>query len=124
MYMGYEKLWRSAPYEIARVDGLPSGVVLAPEAVSAHPNSTAVIAFKGRWCDANGCLRLGMLPKNLFPPPGEYPRMRDVALLGRSSRPDKNPVGSHRLRLDRYDEFDFDNLQAQMVADGLWRLSR
>ena len=49
--------------------------------------------------------------------------MRGVALFGRSHRPDKNPVGSHRLRLDRYDEFDFDLLKEARVADGLWRLS-
>jgi hypothetical protein len=117
IYMGYEKLWRSVPFDLAG----PGPTSAA--AVAASPNATAVVTLKGRWCGDDACLRLGMLPKDLFPPPGEYPAVRGVALLGRSHRPDKNPVGSHRLRLDRYDEFDFDLLKEAMVADGLWRLS-
>ena len=63
-----------------------------------------------------------MLPTGLFPPPGEYSAHRAYALVGRSLRPDLDPKRSHRLRLDRYDEVDFENLREAMVKDGLWLL--
>ena len=52
-----------------------------------------------------------------FPPAGAFPPVRDVALIGRGTRPYVN-----RLRLDRYDEKDFTTLVKAMTSDGLWML--
>ena len=92
---------------------------------AAQPNTTAIVALRRRsWCEPAqlGCLQIGMLPMDRFPGPGQFPELRATALVGRSPRPDLDPKRSHRLRLDRYDEIDFDNLKAQMVTDGLWLL--
>ena len=75
-----------------------------------------------RWCKEEPCMRIGMLPHDKFPPPGGFPDARTTAFVGRAARPDLDPKRSHRLRLDRYDERDFDNLVAAMKAQGLWLL--
>ena len=61
-----------------------------------------------------------MLPHDKFPPAGQYVGSKGTALVGRSARPDLDPKRSHRLRLDRYDEVDFDNLRGAMATEGLW----
>ena len=128
IYMGYEKLFRSQRLAFERV-GEPDGPPPSAQLAADRPNATAILALTGAtWCgdktrgDDGACLRLGLLPANLFPPPDGYPAVRDVALAGRTIRPNKDPTRSHRLRLDRYDEVDFDTLREAMVADGLWRL--
>ena len=118
MFMGYTKLLK---------DDQPQLEVPArdPTANAANPNSTAVVALRKRsWCEphALGCLRIGMLPMDRFPGPGDFSAMRATALVGRSPRPDLDPKRSHRLRLDRYDDIDFEDLKTRMVADGLWML--
>ena len=50
-------------------------------------------------------------------------RTKQVALVGRSNRPYANNQPTHRLRLDRYDDVDFEQLREKMVADGLWVLA-
>lgn len=87
--------------------------------------AVAVVVLQRRsWCTPSslGCLKIGMLPANAFPAPGVYRASADdaAALVGRSAKPDLDPKRSHRLRLDRYDEIDFDDLKGQMVKDGLW----
>ena len=123
IYMGYEKLFRSQRFAFERV-GEPGAQPPSAQLAADHPNATAVLTLKGAaWCGDDGtCLRLGLLPAHLFPPPSGYPAVRDVALVGRTVRPNKEPARSHRLRLDRYDEVDFDQLREAMLADGLWRL--
>ena len=114
IFMGYEKLFRTAPLELEA----PATAALNAE----QPNATAVIRLKGKLCTGGDCLRLGQLPANLFPAPGAYPTFQSEAMVGRTNRPDKDPKRSHRLRLDRYDETDFDNLKEAMTAEGLWLL--
>ena len=63
-----------------------------------------------------------MLPFDKFPGAGAYPGAAASALVGRTARPDLDPKRSHRLRLDRYDEQDFDDLRAAMIKEGLWLL--
>ena len=89
------------------------------------PNATAIVSLRKRaWCQPErlGCLKIGMLPADRFPAAGQYEGARRTALVGRSPRPDLDPRRSHRLRLDRYDEKDFDDLRAAMRRDGLWNL--
>ena len=115
MFQGYGKaLGSSAPQ-------LEGG--LSAQALAEQPSSTAVAAFRSpEWCQGlqDGCLRLALLPMDLFPPPvpGAFAAAaaNSTALVGRSPRPDRG----HRLRLDRYDEVDFDTQREAMVADGLW----
>ena len=123
IYTGYDKLFRSQHFEFERV-GEPDGPPPSAQLAADRPNATAILRLGATWCGDDGaCLRLGLLPANLFPPPNGYPAVRDVALTGRTIRPNKDPTRSHRLRLDRYDEVDFDTLRVAMLADGLWRLS-
>ena len=123
IYTGYDKLFRSQRFEFERV-GEPDGPPPSAQLAADRPNATAILRLGATWCGDDGaCLRLGLLPANLFPPPNGYPAVRDVALTGRTIRPNKDPTRSHRLRLDRYDEVDFDTLRVAMLADGLWRLS-
>ena len=99
---------------------------LTPELNVARANtSTSVVSLRNqRFCrGGGGCLRIGHLPFGLFPPPGLYRAYAKTALVGRTPRPDKDPARSHRLRLDRYDDIDFTNLQQAMMEDGLWKLS-
>lgn len=94
---------------------------LTPEGNAANPNQTAVVILrKKKWCtEAGWCLHIGMLPMNLFPVQGKYPQSKSTALIGRSIRPKVR----HRLRLDRYDDEDFDSLRINMMNDGLWLLN-
>ena len=122
IYMGYDKLFRSQRFTFERV-GEPDGPPPSAQLAADRPNATAILRLAATWCGDDGaCLRLGLLPANLFPPPNGYHAVRDVALTGRTIRPNKDPTRSHRLRLDRYDEVDFDTLREAMLADGLWRL--
>ena len=116
IYMGYEKLLRAVPFALEA----PATAALN----AAQPNATAVIRFQGKQLCFGGddCLRLGQLPANLFPSPGAYSTFKAEAIVGRTNRPDHDPKRSHRLRLDRYDEIDFDNLKEAMTAEGLWLL--
>ena len=92
----------------------------------ANPNQTATFALrKQKWCTPAqlGCLKIGLLPADKFPSPGQYPASKAAKpFVARANRPDLDPKRSHRLRLDRYDEIDFDNLREQMVKEGLWLL--
>lgn len=109
-YMGYQKQWADSR------PTLEGG--LTPTMTVEQPNVTAVVSLKTkRWCVEQDCLRLGMLPLDRFPPPGAYPMNRDAAIFGRSVRPGG---ARHRLRLDRYDEMDFEGLKTAMTAEGLW----
>lgn len=67
-------------------------------------------------------LRIGLLPASLFPSASAYRRANSTALVGRVLRPNLDPLRSHRLRLDRYDDVDFDQLREAMVSAGLWLL--
>ena len=115
IFMGYTKLVEHSRPLLVDTD---------PEHAASSPNQTNLITLnERRWCrggdaDASRCLTLGMMPRDLFPPPGAFPPYRGSALVGRSERPSRD----HRLRLDRYDERDFTELKAAMVADGLWLL--
>ena len=120
VFMGYVKTMRDAS---PTVDDPPGG----PTANALSPNRTALISLRRRpWCAQKGagCLQVGMLPHDLFPHPGAYhPSAKGRApLVGRSPKPDLDPKRSHRLRLDRYDQKDFDDLRAAMVSDRLWLL--
>ena len=75
-----------------------------------------------------GCegLRLGLLPEHLYAAGPMYgpSGVRSSSglppsLVARSPK----PVQRDRLRLDRYDKQDFDELVAAMKADGLWLLT-
>ena len=129
IFMGYVKLLRDAQPQVESV----SGAAATAEANVAHPNGIAVIRLRHpKWCASDGtvegtarpCMRLGQLPADLFPLAGDFPPHRMHAIIGRSARPDLDPKRSHRLRLDRYDDIDFDNLRKQMVSDGLWLLPK
>lgn len=71
-------------------------------------------------CD--GGLRLGLFPEAfyyatpLYGPSGVVGRPK--GLIARSSKPSQRD----RLRLDRYDAQDFEEMVAAMKADGLWFL--
>jgi hypothetical protein len=123
VFMGYVKLLRSAQPQVELVSG---SAETSAQSNLAHPNSTSVISLRHRnFCAGGGsdsCLRIGQLPADRFPPAGHFPQHRAHAIIGRSARPDLDPKRSHRLRLDRYDEVDFENLRTQMVKDGLWLL--
>ena len=106
--MGYVKQWAASR---PRLEG---GAMLN----EASPNVTATAVLGKRWCGADGCLKLGLLPADRFPKPGASSHVRASALVGRAERPNRN----HRLRLDRYDEQDFEVLEAAMRREGLWML--
>ena len=98
-----------------------------PSGNAADPNRTAIVSLNKRvWCQVSsgGCLRIGMLPSDQFPSAGMYhgKTHSPKARVGRMARPDLDPKRSHRLRLDRYDEKDFDDLRKAMVNAGLWML--
>ena len=105
-------------------NGIRKGyAALAPQLGDAQastddPNQNTVISFR----KLPG-LRLAMLRDDLFPAPGSWPTTKQVALVGRSNRPYANNQPTHRLRLDRYDDVDFEQLREKMVADGLWVLA-
>lgn len=117
IFMGYVKMIRNGH---ARLEG-----GLTPRENALKPNGTAVVELTHgpkRWCDSKPCLRIGMLPHDRYPPPGQFPDARQTAFVGRAVRPDVDPKRSHRLRLDRYDNQDFDDLVAAMKAQSLWLL--
>ena len=118
IFMGYAENLRGGQARLER------GLTALQNAL--RPNSTAVVEVlrsrAHRWCKEEPCMRIGMLPHDKFPPPGGFPDARTTAFVGRAARPDLDPKRSHRLRLDRYDERDFDNLVAAMKAQGLWLL--
>mmetsp|Transcript_48348 Transcript_48348/g.104740 ORF Transcript_48348/g.104740 Transcript_48348/m.104740 type:complete len:427 (+) Transcript_48348:161-1441(+) len=92
---------------------------LDPAAYASHHNATLSLVLHGaRACHGARCLTLGLLPAGLFPAGAADAKAKPQALVRRSARPD----AAHRLRLDRYDERDFDNLTAAMKRDGLWLL--
>ena len=95
-----------------------------PATNAAQPNKTAILNLGRKWCrpEALGCLKVGMLPADRFPAAGQYGGAQSAALVGRSPKPDLDPKRSHRLRLDRYDDQDFDDLRGAMVRDKLWLL--
>jgi len=72
-------------------------------------------------------LRIGYLPSDKFPlakPPGTAPPAGyEAAFLKRLWRQPKDGSRTHRLRLDRYDETDFDDMRDNMKAEGLWLLT-
>ena len=96
-----------------------------PHANAANPNRTQIVSLNKRaWCQtttasSGGCLKIGMLPFDQFPPAGSYlgALHSPNARVGRVSRPDLDPKRSLRLRLDRYDEKDFDE-----AADMIWNI--
>ena len=101
----------------------------APDAAIAH----VVVAFDaaqprltGRQNTAAAAVTVQRLPEMIRLSDEEVPlrtaRSAHRWWLCRAARPDLDPKRSHRLRLDRYDEIDFDNLKAQMVKEGLWVL--
>ena len=107
-----------APSRLPRRLSVAGG--LTAEANALEPQKTAFVALRGA-----GGLRLAMLPSNLFPNAGSFTgdrATRAEALVGRVVRPDQDPARSHRLRLDRYDEVDFEQMRAAMVSAGLWVL--
>jgi hypothetical protein len=70
-------------------------------------------------------LKLGLLPASFFTPVPLYgpsgvagPQRLLGSIFGRSSK----PAQRDRLRLDRYDAQDFDEIVQAMKADGLWFL--
>jgi len=104
IFMGYQKTYKASS------PSLDGG--LTPQQVAAQTDEA--LAF----VSLSHGPKIGMLPTALFPPPNT--RM-PASLIARS---EKHPDGEarHRLRLDRYDEVDFDHLRAAMVKDGLWFL--
>ena len=111
---GYPKLLRSSAPKLDPLSA-PGGV----EEAASHPDRTHVAVLKG----ARG-LRLGMLPRDLFPPAFLYEPSsgaeRKAALVGRVVRPNPDPARSHRLRLDRYDETDFEDMVSTLKSIGAW----
>lgn len=92
---------------------------LTPEANANLMNQSAYLTFK-----KFPGLRMGMLPAQLFPnpPPSETPpQTKAVALVGRAPRSYNNRP-SHRIRLDRYDDDDFQEQRMGMSTEGLWLL--
>ena len=122
IFMGYTKMLKNAQPVLIGADGS----ALTPELSVARANTTtSVLELRSkRFCRGGdgGCLRIGQLPYDRFPPPGLYRAYRSTAFVGRTPRPDKDPARSHRLRLDRYDEIDFSNLKHAMMEDGLWMM--
>ena len=108
IYGGYDKLYRSSN---PRLEGDMSAAANA-----ARPNVTSLVSLA--LPRGGPRLSIAQLPSALFPPAGEYAAHAASALVGRSARPHR----SHRLRLDRYDDEDFDGLRKAMKDDGLWRL--
>ena len=82
-----------------------------------HPDHAAAVSTVG--CVGGRCLRVGLMPDELFPTTGAaYREAAATALIARSTK----PTFRDRLRLDRYDDTDFDELRTAMKADHLWFL--
>lgn len=81
--------------------------------------------------DGSNCLRIGLLPYNLFPRHGNWPALRQTALIYHMTlgcpqekapcfAPGIRPFRGNRQRLDRYDERDFDDMVNTLRGNGLW----
>jgi len=108
--MGYNKLFT----ELRAT--LQGGLTAA--AVAAQTSETALVSLGGK----HKGLTLALLPRDTFPNAFEYLKHKATAFVGRVVRPEKDPKRTHRLRLDRYDEIDFDDMRSAMIKDGLWAL--
>ena len=122
--VGYTKSFLDASPQLE--DGLTAELMLADR------NRTAVFKLTNKkWCptgandaagaDSRVCMRIAMLPHNTFPATNNFVNDRAHALIGRLDKPPPTPF--HRLRLDRYDEFDLGGLEKRMKDGGLWFLS-
>jgi len=117
MFQGYAKLFDSSSPFLENT----TAVRLASE-----PEANAMVSLRNpSWCEdkamaPGSCLRIGLLPITLFPPQaaGLFQANNATALVGRAARPDRG----NRLRLDRYDEIDFDAQRTKMEEEGLWLL--
>lgn len=108
IYSGFGKHF--ADCDPALVDGA------APDSIGASA-TTAVVALKG--C---GQARIGLLPDTFFNMQRLYTNGENrTAPFGMIARSPK-PAQRDRLKLDRYDKQDFDELRVAMQADGLWFL--
>lgn len=79
-------------------------------------NSTEAASLTLTGCER---LKLGLLPGSFFhagPLYGPSGQPRPTSLIARSPKPSQRD----RLRLDRYDSQDFEELKAAMVSDRLW----
>ena len=109
--MGYGKLLRdSRPYL--------AGGQTADGAAQATDQTTLIELRRG-----HKELRLALLPMDRFPNAKHFPMYRTTAIVGRVVRPEKDPTRVHRLRLDRYDDVDFDEMREAMQSMGLWQLN-
>jgi len=124
IFTGYTKSFLDASPQLE--DGLTAELMLADR------NRTAVFKLTNKkWCptgandaagaDSRVCMRIAMLPHNTFPATNNFVNDRAHALIGRLDKPPPTPF--HRLRLDRYDEFDLGGLEKRMKDGGLWFLS-
>lgn len=104
--MAFNKMFRE------RRPRLHAGLTAAE--VATQREQTASLTFAG--------IEMGLLPADRFPRADLYVRSKETALVGRTARPEMDPTRTHRLRLDRYDERDFDELREAMSKDGLWLL--
>ena len=104
------------------------GVTAAENHERANRTTLLQISRRFKGCDAQEpvCLTVGMLPFNQFPRHGQWEMLRREALVykGPSTKVSgQTTFRGHRLRLDRYDEVDFENMVASLKSEGLWLLS-
>jgi len=107
--MGYNKLFNELRPQLA-LGVTPADAAAAKD----EPTLITVRGYKG--------LQVALLPKARFPNAFEFPNFKETAFVGRVVRPEKDPKRTHRLRLDRYDEVDFDEMRQATKAMGLWLL--
>ncbi|KAL1504249.1 hypothetical protein AB1Y20_010658 [Prymnesium parvum] len=112
------------------IESGPRLVGITKKANTERSNATTVIElsrhFKGCAADVKVCVRIGLLPYDKFPRHGVWRKLRSTALVytGPSTKASrKRKFRGHRLRLDRYDEVDFDNMVASLKSEGLWMLN-
>uniref|UniRef100_A0A7S0L4Y5 Nucleotide-diphospho-sugar transferase domain-containing protein n=1 Tax=Coccolithus braarudii TaxID=221442 RepID=A0A7S0L4Y5_9EUKA len=111
IFMGYDKSFRAAR------PTLTGG--RTPADVAASPSQLAIVTLgKSSVCGATAslCLSVGLLPADVFPGADYKASAHPLALVGRVNRPEAR----HRLRLDRYDELDFDSLVREMRKQDMW----
>jgi hypothetical protein len=99
-------------------------------------NETAIglIHPRGSHCKRDGsCLRVGLLPYDLFPRTGSWEALKArahvyhltyacIQEMAPCSTPGVRTFRGHRQRLDRYEQVDFDEQRSTMRQIGLWRL--
>ena len=91
------------------------------EADLVNMTSPAVVRLKGGCFSGHDELRVGLLPDTFFAQYGFYGEPWPAGASAMVSRATK-PAQRDRLRLDRYDAQDFDEMVAAMKAQQLWFL--